>query len=123
MSDRGGALPAIVELTLARIREFLREPEAVFWVFVFPILMTWALGVAFRTRGDQPVVVGVVEGPSSAGLEAVLSKAPGLVVRKLPPGGVDLALQRSDVQVVVEPGTPPVYRFDPTRAESRLARR
>ena len=35
----------------------------------------------------------------------------------------DRALQRADVQLVIEPGTPPTYRFDPTRAESRLARR
>ena len=55
--------PALVELTLARLREFVREPEAVFWVFVFPILMTCALGVAFRSRGDQASVVGIVDGP------------------------------------------------------------
>ena len=36
MRDRGGAYPPLVELTLARLREFLREPEALFWVFVFP---------------------------------------------------------------------------------------
>jgi ABC-2 type transport system permease protein len=36
----------IVELTKVRLREFLREPEAVFWVFAFPLLMAFALGVA-----------------------------------------------------------------------------
>src|ERR1700674_2992012 len=30
---------AIVQLTLVLFREFWREPEAVFWVFVFPILL------------------------------------------------------------------------------------
>ena len=60
MRDRGGAYPPLVELTLARLREFLREPEALFWVFVFPILMACALGVAFRSRGEEPIVVGVV---------------------------------------------------------------
>jgi hypothetical protein len=31
----------LAELTLARIRELVREPEAVFWVFIFifPILL------------------------------------------------------------------------------------
>ncbi len=38
----------LVQLTLARLREFAREPEAVFWVFVFPVLLTLALGIAFR---------------------------------------------------------------------------
>ena len=33
---------------MTRVREFLREREAVFWVFIFPVLMTFALGIAFR---------------------------------------------------------------------------
>jgi ABC-2 type transport system permease protein len=123
MPDRGDAYPALLELTLARLREFIREPEAVFWVFVFPILMTCTLGVAFRSRGDQASVVAVVDGPGRAAIEAALTGAPGITVSTLPPGDVDRALQRSDVQLVIEPGTPPTYRFDPTRAESRLARR
>ena len=42
------SLHPLVELTLTRVREFLREKEAVFWVFIFPVLMTFALGIAFR---------------------------------------------------------------------------
>ena len=38
------------ELTRARVLEFVREPEAVFWVFVFPVLLALALGIAFRTK-------------------------------------------------------------------------
>ena len=38
------ACAPLVELTRARLREFVREPEAVFWVFVFPVLMAIALG-------------------------------------------------------------------------------
>ena len=41
---RGGPL---LQLTLGRLREFLREPEALFWVFAFPILLALALGLAF----------------------------------------------------------------------------
>ena len=123
MPDRGGTYPALLELTLARLREFVREPEAVFWVFVFPILMTCALGVAFRSRGDQASIVAVVDGPGRASIEAALRNAPGITVSTLPAAEVDRALQRADVQLVVEPGVPPTYRFDPTRAESRLARR
>ena len=51
----------LIELTLARFREFLREPEAVFWVFAFPVIMTCALGIAFRSRGEEPIIVGIVE--------------------------------------------------------------
>ena len=52
-ASRGGASHPLVELTLARFREFLREPEAVFWVFAFPVIMSCALGLAFRSRGHD----------------------------------------------------------------------
>ena len=48
-ASREGGNP-LVELTLSRFREFVREPEAVFWVFAFPVIMTCALGIAFRSR-------------------------------------------------------------------------
>ncbi len=49
----------LVELTLTRLREFLREPEALFWVFVFPILLSCALGLAFRNTGPEKLRVAV----------------------------------------------------------------
>ena len=45
--DRGGAYAPLVELTLARLRQFEREPEALFWTFAFPILIAIAMAVAF----------------------------------------------------------------------------
>jgi ABC-type multidrug transport system permease subunit len=62
---------------------------------------------------------------NSAGAESVraaLAKAPGVEVRPVEPDRADLALRDGRVQVIVIPGTPPVFRFDPTRPESRLAR-
>jgi ABC-2 type transport system permease protein len=122
MHDRGGAHAPIIELTLARIREFLREPEAVFWVFIFPILMACALGVAFRARGDQAIVVGILNAPGHEAIERALQQTDGFDPRLVEAALVRIALQRADVQIVIEPGPPPVYRFDPTRAESRAAR-
>ena len=60
--DRGGATHPLVELTLARLREFVREPEAIFWAFVFPIVMSVTMAVAFPARGTQPVLVGIEPG-------------------------------------------------------------
>ncbi len=119
--------PALRELTLARMREFLREPEAVFWVFAFPVIMTCALGVAFRTRVDEPVLVGIertagAAAGNAATVRAALQQASGFEVRDIDPAGVERALREGIVQVVVTPGTVPTYRFDPARAESRLAR-
>jgi ABC-type multidrug transport system permease subunit len=112
----------LVELTLARFREFLREPEAVFWVFAFPVIMTCALGIAFRSRGEEPVIVGVVEQAGADQLAAALEGSGDFTVRRVPPAEVDRAVRDGRAPVVVVPGTPPEYRFDRARAESQVAR-
>lgn len=56
----------LLELIDVRIKEFLREKEAVFWVFVFPVLLAFALGIAFRNTGPEVARVAVVsEGATS----------------------------------------------------------
>ena len=47
------------QLTLTRLREFYRQPEAVFWVYFFPILMVVALGVAFRNKPIEKITVDI----------------------------------------------------------------
>jgi ABC-type multidrug transport system permease subunit len=112
----------LVELTLSRFREFLREPEAIFWVFAFPILITCALGVAFRSSGARPVIVGVAERPGSDLTIAALDGAGGFTVRRIDPDEIDRAVRDGRAPVVVIPGTPPAYRYDEARAESQAAR-
>ena len=41
-------LNPLYQLTLLKLRGLTREPEAIFWVFVFPLLMALALGIAKR---------------------------------------------------------------------------
>jgi ABC-type multidrug transport system permease subunit len=120
MSDRTSA--ALVQLTLARFREFIREPEAVFWAFVFPIVMSLALAIAFPSRAERDVLVGVQPGPSAESLRATLRGTKGIAVREVPPEDERRALREGTVNVIVLPTTPPTYRFDPAREESRLAR-
>lgn len=48
-------LSSLRELTRARFREFIREPEAVFWTFVFPLLLAGGLAVAFRDKAPEQV--------------------------------------------------------------------
>jgi ABC-2 type transport system permease protein len=112
----------LVELTVARFREFLREPEAIFWVFAFPILITCALGIAFRSTGASPVIVGVAETAGSDGTIAALESAGGFTVRRIPADEIDRAVRDGRAPVVVVPGTPPAYRYDEARAESQVAR-
>jgi len=126
-------LNAIVELARARFRLFYREPGTMFWTFGFPIVMSIVLGIAFRNRDPEPVVVAVETTiATSAGAkraEAILSAAPDTKVRLLPPDEANAQLRTGKVSLVVVPGADGersdadyTYRFDPTRPESRLAR-
>ena len=109
------------QLTLARIRLFYREPSILFWTFLFPILLTVALGIAFRNRPPEPIHVAVVAGPAAEATHSALSARPDVVPRVLDAAAARAELRTGRVSVVVEPGAPPVLRFDPTRPESRLA--
>ncbi len=110
--------PALWELTLARLRLFFREPGAVFWTFGFPLLLSIALGIAFRNRTAEPVPVAVVSGE----LERSLAADPQLRPRLLGEAEAREALRTGKVDLVVLAGSPIVYLYDPARAESRLAR-
>ncbi len=37
-------LSSLYQLTMVRFRLFMREPEAIFWIFVFPILLAGGVG-------------------------------------------------------------------------------
>ncbi len=122
VDGRGGAYPPLVELTLARVREFLREPEALFWTFLFPILISLALAVAFPTTAANAVIVGVTPGAAAEPLRRSLAAIDGIVVREVPADGEQRALREGDVHLIVGATVPPTYRFDPAREESRVAR-
>jgi ABC-2 type transport system permease protein len=120
MSDRVSS--PLVQLTLARFREFLREPEAVFWTFVFPIVVSLALAMAFPSRADSDVLVGVQPDAAADALRTTLTRGGGITVREVRPQDERRALREGVVNVVVIPTEPPTYRFDPAREESRYAR-
>ena len=116
---------SLVQLTLVRIREFLREPEAVFWTFVFPVLLAVGLGIAFRNKPADAVVVAVVaHGADDIALAKGLAASPGLRVQRLSDSAAARALRTGEVALVVVPGAARAaeYRFDETRPEGRAAR-
>ena len=114
----------LVQLTLVRYREFYREPEAIFWVFIFPVLLTAGLGIAFRSRAPERVPVALVERPGADdSLAAALGRADGLRLRALSDTAAAQALRAGDVAIVVSPGADGVeYRYDPARPDAREAR-
>jgi ABC-2 type transport system permease protein len=125
---RRGASP-LVELTRVRLLEFFREPEAVFWVFVFPVLLAIALGIAFRSQGAAVVHVAVTGGGRDE-LAADLAGQQGLEVQALNEVEAGRKLAAGEVELTVRFARPPasgqppqvVYRFDPERPEGRQAR-
>lgn len=121
MTDRVSRSP-LFQLTLARLRLFFREPSTVFWSFAFPLLLTAALGIAFRSRPPEPVFAAVEAGAGAERVLAALRAAPDVRASALSAEDARAALRVGKVSIVVVPGDPPTYRFDPTRPESRLAR-
>jgi ABC-type multidrug transport system permease subunit len=121
-----------VQLTLARLRELLREPEALFWVYGFPILMTVALGIAFRNQPVEQIAVDIVESPAATSTDQALAQSNTLerfktrvlsesdAARRLRTGKTDLVV----VAEAADAGGGPSYeyRFDATRPQSVLAR-
>ena len=138
---KAARLHPLVELTLARVREFIREPEAVFWVFIFPVLLAFALGIAFRNTAPQKILIAVEDGGGStraAEIAGALSRSPEIEAAVLSPDAAAKALRTGKIALILRersgkwgPGPagtdgavlPEVeYRFDPTRPESRIAR-
>ena len=112
----------LAELTIVRVRELVREPEAVFWVFVFPILLAAVLGIAFRSRPPEKLPIGVAAGPHAEARAAVLSAAPELRASVLSEDEARQAVSRGRVVLVVTADDPPSYLYDPTQPEGRTAR-
>jgi ABC-type multidrug transport system permease subunit len=111
-----------VQLIVARVREFSREPEVLFWVYGFPLLLAFGLGIAFAGREPERPKVDVVDGPAAAELADIL-RADQFTV------GVDSELQCRDrlvkgkTALVLAPRPTELgYIYDPTRSDSVLAR-
>jgi ABC-2 type transport system permease protein len=114
----------LAQLTLMRLRTMAREPGVIFWVFGFPVLLSLALGIAFRVRGPEPVVVGALPGVSARVHEALA--AGHVEVKDLDRPLAQAALRSGKVTVLLVPGDTPeaplTYRFDPSRPEAKATR-
>jgi ABC-2 type transport system permease protein len=126
MPERRWSERPLVQLTLVRAREFLREPEAVFWTFLFPVLMTVGLGIAFRSKPESAAkVVVLANAPAAEATAARLSGNRLLEVQLLDDSAAARALRTGKVALVIVPQAAGSveYRFDDTRPEGIAARR
>jgi ABC transporter DrrB family efflux protein len=121
------------QLTLTRLREFFRVPEAVFWVYGFPLLMAVALGIAFREQPVEEIRVDVLSEAAddttrNDDLVKLLEKDERLKIKLVTPEEGHRRLQRgrTDLLVAVSKSSEdrPTYEFwlQPSRSGSTLAR-
>ncbi|HEY0242267.1 MAG TPA: ABC transporter permease [Gemmatimonadaceae bacterium] len=127
MSDerRGFMQTSLVQLTLVRFREFIRQPEAVFWTFVFPILLAVGLGLAFRSKAPEKPKIGIVASTPAAGaIAGALKKDSTLTIEQMDDSAAARALRTAKIALLVIPdGDGTVrYVYDPQRDESVFAR-
>jgi ABC-2 type transport system permease protein len=124
---RNGRWAGYLHLLMARMLELKREPEVVFWVFVFPLLLATGLGIAFRNKPADASSVAIVSGAGAQRAEALLQGSPRHASFKIELQNADEArkgFRLGKYDLVIEPdGVGGLrYRYDPARPESVLAR-
>lgn len=115
---------SLVQLTLARFRGFIREPEAVFWTFVFPILLAVGLGVAFRSREPERPRIAVVTSGAASGIVEPLRRDSSLIVEVMDESSAARALRTGKIALVARVTGPSSveYVYDPVRGDAASAK-
>jgi ABC-2 type transport system permease protein len=124
---RNGRWSGYKQLLLARLRELQREPEVIFWVFVFPLLLALGLGIAFRNKPVDATPIAIISGPGAQQTLALLAGSPqnSLIhaeVVEQPQAMQGFRLGKYDLVVESGPQGRVQYRYDPARPESVLSR-
>ena len=110
---------SLYQLTITRLKLTLREPEAIFWIFVFPILLAVGLGIAFRNRPADVLPVAA----TTPQLTQALAADKGLHAALLDESSGRHALAIGTILLLAEPSpTGVVYHYDDTNPDARNAR-
>src|ERR1041384_362076 len=104
-------LSPLGQLVLARLREFYREPEIIFWVYGFPILMVVALGIAFRNRPVEHISVGVQDSEYAQSAADALTANQKFQVSRCDADGCRLKLRTGKTDLIVIAGPGPHYEY------------
>ena len=122
MAERDNPLAQLVSV---RFKEYMREPEALFWSFGFPILLAIGLGIAFRAKPPDVVHVAVVNAaPQAAAVVASLRRDSTLAVEPMSLDSARSALRSGRVAILIQPSGDHgvAYEYDDTRPDARTAR-
>jgi ABC-type multidrug transport system permease subunit len=110
---------SLYQLTSARFRLLLREPEAIFWIFIFPILLAAGLGIAFRNRPADVLPVAA----TTPQLTQALASDKGLTATTMDEAGGKHALATGAILLLAERESNGVaYQYDDTNPDARTAR-
>ena len=110
---------SLYQLTRIRFLLVWREPEAIFWIFIFPILLAVGLGIAFRNRPPDVLPVAA----TSAQLTRALAADKGLRVTQMDQSGGKHSLDTGTVLLLVREQPDGVtYQYDDTNPDARTAR-
>src|SRR5579863_2188988 len=110
----------LVQLTIVRFLETLREPEALFWIFAFPILLAGGLGIAFRNRPAEVLKIATTNPMLAQSLQGEKL----LAVELLDSNAAEEALRTGKIALLAVPNAngSVVYSYDDTNPEGRTAR-
>jgi len=124
---RNGRWAGFRHVLSVRMKELRREPEVIFWVFGFPILLALGLGIAFRNKPADAIPVAIVSAPGAQDAVSMIQRAPrGSSIHADVLDNVTAlhGFRLGKYDLVVEPNAEGgcEYRYDPARPESVLAR-
>jgi ABC-type multidrug transport system permease subunit len=126
---RNGRWSGFLHLLRARTLELKREPEIIFWLFGFPLLLALGLGIAFRNKPVSTTSVAVIESPAAARTLALLQASPEHSTGAIRATVLDreAALEgfrfgKFDLVIEPAPDGSVIYHYDPSRPESVLSR-
>ncbi len=124
---QNGRWSAYLHLLVARLKELRREPEVVFWVFLFPLLLALGLGIAFRNKPADVTSVAIVSGPGAQDALAMIQGSPlksSIRAEVLDPTSAMKGFRLGKYDLVIESNGNGGfrYRYDPARPESVLSR-
>ncbi|MGA9811591.1 MAG: ABC transporter permease [Terriglobales bacterium] len=124
---RNGRWSGFNHLLMARLLELKREPEVVFWVFGFPVLLALGLGIAFRNKPADVTPVAIVAGPGADHALDLLqhsSRSSSIHATVAPEAEATQGFRLGKYDLVIVPNGVNAfqYRYDPARPESVLSR-
>jgi len=81
----------IFAIASARLKEFIRRPETIFWVYLFPVLMVAVLGIAFRSPTEENFQIATLDGTEGEAIRRILQTLDQIEIQILPQ---ELALKK-----------------------------